>query len=128
MSVAIFSGDSSNRIWTVKQPGTNSSANCSLLASTSVMSRGQAPEARAAANAINPMGPAPQITADSPSLMGLRSNACSTTLNGWRSAPSREGHRFGDLVKAARVVHMIPANGTVVWWRAGESDVGTEIV
>lgn len=81
----------------VSQPGTNRLANLSRLASMSVMTSGEAPEAYATARVMRPMGPAPQMTVGSPIMIGLRSKACRTTLRGSKRAPSAKVRLAGIL-------------------------------
>ena len=68
------------------------------------MHRGCAPEARAAAKAIRPMGPAPQITAPWPSDKRARSMPCITTDRGSRRAPSEKLTLSGSLGESDQLV------------------------
>jgi hypothetical protein len=73
--------------WYTWHDGTNFFANARRFGSRSVITRGCAPDARAAARAIRPMGPAPQIIAPRPMESFTRDKPCSTTERGSRSAP-----------------------------------------
>lgn len=88
-----------NWIWKGTHPGTKFCAYFNLPASRSVTMIGQAPEAFATARAHIPIGPAPQITVDSPNLTGLLSNPCRTTLKGSNNAPSEKDKLSGILCK-----------------------------
>lgn len=77
--------------------GTISLAKARRLGSTSVMTRGYAPEARAAARARRPMGPAPQTTTGVPRVMGAELMPWRTTLRGSRRAPSAKETLSGSL-------------------------------
>src|SRR6478752_2543152 len=61
------------------------------------MTRGWAPEARAAARARRPIGPAPQITAGVPRVIGAEFMPWRTTLRGSRRAPSAKETLSGSL-------------------------------
>lgn len=68
ISFAFSSAPRFTSIWYVVQLGSSSLAKASLFGSTSVITIGCAPEARAAARAMRPMGPAPQMRAGRPRL------------------------------------------------------------
>lgn len=94
---AFCSDDNWRSTWYVIHPGTNSWANANLLGSRSVITSGWAPEARAAASAISPIGPAPQMSAGLPRLRPPVFTPWRTTLNGSSRAASAQEMLSGIL-------------------------------
>ena len=88
IAAAFSSAPSPGSIRYVTHPGTTSRAKASRFGSTSVMTSGWAPEARAAARATRPMGPAPQIRAGRPRERPPVVMPWRTTLRGSRRAAS----------------------------------------
>lgn len=87
---AFSSDDNLRSTWYVVQPETKSRANARRFGSRSVITIGCAPDARAAARAMRPIGPAPQIRAGFPRLNPPVLTPCRTTLRGSRSAASAQ--------------------------------------
>lgn len=87
IAFAFSSGFSVGSTWYVWQEGTKSFAKARRFGSKSVITSGWAPDARAAARAMSPIGPAPQITAPRPSDRRVRERLCITTDRGSRRAP-----------------------------------------
>ena len=97
ISLALSSAPSFVFTWYVRHEGTRSCAKASRLGSTSVMTMGCAPEARAEARARRPMGPAPQMRVGVPSVRCADSMPWSTTLRGSSRAPSAKETLSGSL-------------------------------
>lgn len=87
-SSATPSGPTPFSILTVLTLGTNLFAIPNRLSSKSVITIGAAPAACAASKLTNPIGPAPQITKESPNLKFARSIPAKATESGSSSAPS----------------------------------------
>lgn len=99
---SVFSVGLTRYIW---HEGTKSFAKARRFGSKSVITSGCAPDARAAARAMSPIGPAPQITAPRPSDRRVRERLCMTTERGSRRAPCAYDTFSGSLnvVSAASI-------------------------
>ena len=101
ISSANTSGSTPLSTWTVLTLGTNLFAISNRLASKSVITIGAAPAACAASKLTNPIGPAPQITNESPNRSPALSIPASATESGSSIAPSSKLMLSGSLCSQA---------------------------
>lgn len=97
ISFAFSSGVNVLLTWYVLHDGTISFAKASRVGSRSAITIGCAPEARAAARARRPIGPAPHTSTGVPSVICACLIAWRTTLRGSRRAPSAKETVSGNL-------------------------------